>query len=259
MNFRTMDDVKGKKDEKQPDDKKKREVYVGGGATGQAVEDPNEPIAQKIIRQAEQNSKRPGEEDTSAKDKGKPDVIVTLYQDGFVTSDDEKNFRFYTDPENKKFLEELLAGYVPQQMARKFNRNVSIAIDDKRQTAYAKAHPEVNHFRGNAQTLGGAQAPAPGAKPQAPPKPLGDSLSTEFPVNRGLPVHELQLKFKTGEKKVIQVNETSTVPQVLQYVRAVTKQHAVKITTAYPKNDITTSNRTLKEHDLMDASVDVSW
>lgn len=244
MNIRTLDNTRDRKD----GDKKNRETYVGGESSGQAVEDRGD-LAQKIIQQAEANSKSKPEGEES---QGEPDVIVTLYADGFVCSD-EKKFHFYTDPENKLFLEELLRGYVPHSMQKRFNRAVKISIDDQRKTTYANSHPEVNHFRGNQTTISGGTA-VPITKPSAP---IGQALSAEFVPVPGLPAFDLQLRFKTGEKKVIRVNETTRIAQVLEFCRRLTKTNNVALMTVFPKNNVTASPLTLKELDLLDSSLDV--
>ena len=71
-----------------------------------------------------------------------------------------EEFRSYDTPENKKFMEDLNGGYVPKELTAKFNRNIGVALEDKRKSTYEPPPPpKYVAYSGAGTSLGGgAQA-----------------------------------------------------------------------------------------------------
>jgi UBX domain-containing protein 1 len=130
--FRTLDDYKSKESKA---DKKTTESYAGGEKSGMAVENPDDILG--VINKAKENS----EKNKDQPDREKPDteVRITLYQNGFTVEGGE--FRDYNTPENKEFMKELNEGYIPKELRKKYNKQIGIALEDKRDTKFRPPTP----------------------------------------------------------------------------------------------------------------------
>ena len=82
----------------------------------------------------------------SKKGDDKTDVKITLYNNGFIV--DEGEFRDYSDEGNKKFMEDMKAGYVPEEIRKKYNRQVGVALEDRRKEDFKKPPPPYNPWGG---------------------------------------------------------------------------------------------------------------
>ena len=108
--FHTLDDYKDKnRDEKAEKDKRKTtDSYTGGKSSGIAVENPEEDDWMKKLK------KHDNKEQFS---KTKNKIKLTVYKNGFIIDDGE--FRKKDDPANKKFMEEVEKGYIPNELVKK--------------------------------------------------------------------------------------------------------------------------------------------
>ena len=112
-NIRSFKDIKDdKKDNKKKDDKKTTNSYIGGQSSGLDVENPSDDEAQ----------------DTSKKPDNK--IKLTVWKNGFQIDDGE--FRDLSVPDNKKFMDEVEKGYIPQELVSKGMKNLGIMLEDKK-------------------------------------------------------------------------------------------------------------------------------
>lgn len=137
------------------DDKKKKttESYAGGEKSGMAVENPDD--IDGVIDQAKANSEKRKAGD--AEDSKKPDteVRVTLYQNGFTVDGGE--LREYNTEENKEFMKELNKGYVPEELRKKYNKAIGIALEDRRkEVKRPPTPPKYVAYSGAGQSLASA-------------------------------------------------------------------------------------------------------
>ena len=82
-----------------------------------AVENPDD--IDGIVAKARENSEKNKDRQKDASDKPKVEIKITLYQNGFIC--EEGPFREYETEENKKFMETLNKGYVPDELIKKYN------------------------------------------------------------------------------------------------------------------------------------------
>lgn len=249
MNIKGLDDLNDKKS-KGNDDKKKRETYVGGEKSGLAVEDDND-IVSKVVATARNSSDSRGNSKPANLNAAK--LIITLYSDGFIVSD-VNVLRPYSDPENQKFMSQLSEGFVPDELQSKYPKGLEVALQDNRTKSYKpQTAPAPVFFQGEGHSISGLNQPV-STKP-VDAKAL-NSLSV--PVISNESAHELQLKFPTGERKIIQVYPSTPFPQVRDAVQQALKTKNIKITTPFPVKDITGEKLTIRELDLLDSSVNVA-
>ena len=148
--FRTLGDIK-KEEGKGDDKKKKTESYTGGEKSGMAVENPDD--IEGVIAQAQKNSDK--RKDAGADDKPDTEVKVSLYQNGFTVEGGE--FRDYNTEENKDFMKELNAGYIPKELRSKYKTQIGISLEDRRKEKFRlPTPPKYVAYSGSGQSLGGA-------------------------------------------------------------------------------------------------------
>ena len=102
------------------DKKKTTDSYVGGSSSGIAVSNPeNEDYMQKM-------SKQGGDKESFDKIKNK--ITLKVYKNGFMI--DNGPFRSIEVPENKKFMEEVEKGFIPQELVTQGYKELGIALED---------------------------------------------------------------------------------------------------------------------------------
>ncbi|ELP93764.1 NSFL1 cofactor p47, putative [Entamoeba invadens IP1] len=148
-------------------------------------------------------------------DAGKGDFVlnVTMYQNGFVVNDGP--LREYNTPENKKFIDDVKEGFIPQEyveMAR--TSNIAINLTNSSKTQYVpketkgKTKEEVHTYTGVGNVIGSTEK---GQIFQAP---------SEAPtIDMTQPTVSIKVRFVDGKQKVFKVNKTTTVSQVYALVR----------------------------------------
>jgi UBX domain-containing protein 1 len=76
-----------------------------------ATQGPDPNGLDDIVKKAKDNGKK---EKSGENEESKSDVKITLWQNGFQV--DEGPLRDYNAPENKEFMKEITAGYVPKEL-----------------------------------------------------------------------------------------------------------------------------------------------
>ena len=124
--FHTLDDYRDKnRDEKAEKDKRKTtDSYTGGKSSGIAVENPEDDWVKKM--------KKFDDKEKYGKTKNK--VKLTVYKNGFILDNGE--FRKKDEPANKKFMEEIEKGYIPNELVQKGITDLGVEMDDQRDKNY---------------------------------------------------------------------------------------------------------------------------
>jgi len=243
--FRTLDDLK-KENSKDKRDKKTTDFYAGGEKSGLAVEGGDDNV-QGILKKAQENSRGKREDD----DKEKPEHTckITLYRNGFMV--DDGPFRNYTDPENKKFMDELNKNYVPAELRAKYPKGLKVGIKDRTKHDYElPPPPKYVAFSGSGTTL---TAPSSGKshllvqqdiKPQ-PPK-----------IDHNKPITRIMIRLHDGKSEEVQVNYDTKVSDVFTYVWSLTPTAGeFELIAGFPPKPITNVNQTIEEAGLEDSKV----
>ena len=106
--FHSLDDYKNKDEDEQAkkDKRKTTDSYAGGKSSGIAVENP--------------------EDDREGFAKTKDKITIKLYRNGFIL--DDGPFRPLSDPENKKFMDEIERKILPEELVRKIDTKLNIIM-----------------------------------------------------------------------------------------------------------------------------------
>ena len=144
--FHTLDDYRDKnRDEKAEKDKRKTtDSYTGGKSSVIAVENPEDDDWLKKMKKHDDKEKY---------GKTKNKIKLTVYKNGFIIDDGE--FRKKDEPQNKKFMEEVEKGYIPNELVKKGITDLGIEMDDQRDKDYEppKEEKKFNAFTGAGQSL----------------------------------------------------------------------------------------------------------
>ena len=106
--FHTLDDYKKKESPSDKDKRKTTDSYTGGKSSGIAVENPDDWMEK--VRKNESQSK-------AGFEKTKNKLTLKVYKNGFIL--DDSPFRDISKPENKKFMDEVEKGYIPNELVKK--------------------------------------------------------------------------------------------------------------------------------------------
>ena len=125
--FHSLDDYRDKnRDEKAEKDKRKTtDSYTGGKSSGIAVENPEDDDWYNKMKKYDNKDKY---------DKTKNKLKLAIYKNGFILDNGE--FRNKNDPANKKFMEDVEKGYIPQELVKKGITDLGIEMDDHRDEDY---------------------------------------------------------------------------------------------------------------------------
>lgn len=245
MNIKGIDDVKGKKTDKKNE---ARETYIGGEKSGLMVEDDTN-ISSRIMKKAKQ-SQTPGQGQGQGEGQNTNTdrIIITMYANGFVVSD-EGLFRDFSAPENKVFLQELENGVVPTELRKSYKKGLDVALEDRRGETYIPPKPKAEYFKGEGITMADTQ----------PKKDIdADAVDpNDIKLIEGEDVYELHLKFPSGQRKTLKVNPSTLLAQVKAIVARAVKDEKFSLLYVFPPKEIIGDNMTLKELDLLDTNVNV--
>ena len=116
-----------------------------------------------------------------------------MYGNGFCI--DEEDFRDYTEPKNKEFMEDVKKGIVPRELQQKFKRLISIGLEDLRDKMYKPPPPPYVPFAGQAVSLGGG----PSTQTVVATKAVDISNENNKPiVNPDKPTTQVSIRLHNG-------------------------------------------------------------
>jgi len=207
------------------------ESYAGGEKSGLAIQNPDDDNWKKMQAAA-----------TGGSAEGA--VQITIYRNGFTV--DDGPLRDTSDPLNKKFLDDVARGQVPEELGQGPNGgDVNVAVVDKRGEDYS---PPTAMQGGRA-----ASSSAP-AKIEDPVAAKGEG---SVAVDASKPTTKIQIRFHDGSKKAQEFNQDHTVGDLRKFCAQVTGQ-AMTIKGGFPPKPLTDDSQTLKDAGLCGAAVTVS-
>lgn len=220
---------------------KDTESYVGGnhsdgrGGSGLAVENPADDA--ESWRQMGEHASASGPVDGACQ--------ITLYRDGFTINDGP--LRPLTDPLNKKFLDDIAIGQVPEEL-KAADKDVPVSVHDKRGEDYKP--PDAS-----SAGYGTALNRAP-AKPASIDNPVSAGGEGAVAVDESKPKTKIQIRFHDGSKKAQEFNQDQTVGDLRNFCSQVTGK-PMTVKGGFPPKPLTDDKQTLKDAGLCGAAVTV--
>ena len=226
--FHTLDDYKDKKrDEKAEKDKKKiTDSYTGGKSSGIAVENPQDDWLDKMKKY--DNKER--------FDKTKNKLKLSLYKNGFIMDNGE--FRNKNEPANKKFMEEIEKGYIPNELVKKGITDLGIEMDDHRDENYEppKEEKKFQAFTGLGKSISSVNTEG-----------LHVNKNATSNVDRSRPTCKVNIRLFNGEVVSEDFNLNQTLQDVINFVKKKSGSNNFSLLDGFPPRPLTTYNKTIQE------------
>lgn len=220
----SMDDLK-KKEEGQKDDSQ-QEFYAGGndnrsgGGSGLATLGPpsnsNDPF-DRIMNKAMNESGQGEASSNGSAGAGNDELKLTLYRNGFTV--DEGPLRELDNPDNMKFVDDLMRGYIPTEIVKSrhekgLNPQLNVNISDKRGEDYrAPTPPAYVAYSGEGSSLGKVASGGALIDPST-----ADMQASPPSVDASQPTTLLQVKLADGSKIKVKLNKHHTVRDLVAMI-----------------------------------------
>ena len=226
--FHTLDDYKDKKrDEKAEKDKKKiTDSYTGGKSSGIAVENPQDDWLDKMKKY-----------DNKEKfDKTKNKLKLSLYKNGFILDNGE--FRNKSEPANKKFMEEIEKGYIPNELVKKGITDLGIEMDDHRDENYEppKEEKKFQAFTGLGKSISSVNTEG-----------LHVNKNASSNVDRSKPTCKVNIRLFNGEVVSEDFNLSQTLQDVINFVKKKSGSNNFSLLDGFPPRPLTSYNKSIQE------------
>jgi UBX domain-containing protein 1 len=226
--FHTLDDYKDKKrDEKAEKDKKKiTDSYTGGKSSGIAVENPQDDWLDKM--------KKYDNKEKFEKTKNK--LKLSLYKNGFIIDNGE--FRNKNEPANKKFMEEIEKGYIPNELVKKGITDLGIEMDDHRDENYEppKEEKKFQAFTGLGKSISSVNTEG-----------LHVNKNATSNVDRSKPTCKVNIRLFNGEVVSEDFNLSQTLQDVINFVKKKSGSNNFSLLDGFPPRPLTNYNKTIQE------------
>ena len=226
--FHTLDDYKDKnRDEKKEKDKRKTtDSYTGGKSSGIAVENPEDDWL-KNMKKYDNKEKF---------DKTKNKLKLSLYKNGFILEGGE--FRNKNEPQNKKFMDEIEKGYIPNELVKKGITDLGIEMDDHRDENYEppKEEKKFHAFTGQGQSLSSVNTQGLHV----------DKFATSN-VDRSRPTCKVNIRLFNGEVVSEDFNLNQTLRDVFNFVQRKSGSNNFSLLDGFPPKPLKAYNKTIQE------------
>jgi UBX domain-containing protein 1 len=176
--------------------------------------------------------------DKEAYDKTENKIKLTVWKNGFQI--DDGLFRDASIPENKKFMEEVEKGYIPQELVAQGKKELAIALEDKRKEEYKEPVPEKKFqaFVGGGISMGG----------NIQSEGLGINKDVKFHIDPNSPTTRINIRLHTGESITQEFNLYHSVGDIFSYVSSVAPVVGTfQLIEGFPPKPLTNMDKTIEE------------
>ena len=229
--FHTLDDYRDKnRDEKAEKDKRKTtDSYTGGKSSGIAVENPEDDWINKMKKY----------DDKEKFEKTKNKLKLSLYKNGFILDGGE--FRNKSDPANKKFMEDVERGYIPDELVKKGITDLGIEMDDHRDENYEppKEEKKFQAFTGLGKSISSVNTQG-----------LHIDKNVSSNVDRSKPTCKVNIRLFNGEVVNEDFNFNQTLRDVFNFVKRKSGSNNFSLLDGFPPRPLTDYNKTIQELNL---------
>jgi UBX domain-containing protein 1 len=180
---------------------------------------------------------RKGQNNKEGFDKTGNKIKLTVYRNGFTI--DDGPFRDKSLPENKKFMEEVEKGYIPDELVQKGYKELGIALEDKKTEDYKEpvVEKKFQAFTGSGQSMGGSQSVG-----------LEVNKDIKNTVNNNLPTTRINIRLHTGEMITEEFNTSSTVNDIIAFVQKVAPvTGSFQLVDGFPPKPLSELNKSIDE------------
>ena len=164
-------------------------------------------------------------------------IKLTVYKNGFQI--DDGLFRDSKVPENKKFLDEVEKGFIPQELVDQGKKELAIALEDKRKEDYVEPIPEKKFqaFVGGGTSFGNVQSEG-----------LGINKDVQFHVDKSSPSTTINIRLHNGETINQEFNLFHSVGDIFHFVSSVAPVFgSFQLVEGFPPKPLTNMDKTIEE------------
>lgn len=226
--FHSLDDYRDKnRDEKAEKDKRKTtDSYAGGKSSGIAVENPEDDWVNRMKKY----------DNKEKYEKTKNKVKLALYNNGFILDDGE--FRDKSKPENKKFMDEVKKGYIPQELIKKGLTDLGMEIDDRQNENYEppKEEKKFQAFTGAGKSISHVDTQG-----------LKIDQNVKSTVDRSKPTCKVNIRLFNGQVVSEDFNLTQTLKDVIDFVMLKSGSYNFSLLDGFPPRPLTDYYKTIEE------------
>ena len=226
--FHSLDDYRDKnRDENAEKDKRKTtDSYAGGKSSGIAVMNPEDDWMNKMKKF----------DNKEKYDKTKNKLKLKLYKNGFILNDGE--FRNIKDPINKKFMEDVEKGYIPNELIKKGYTDLGIEMDDNRDKNYEppKEEKKFQAFTGLGKSISSVNTQG-----------LHVDKNASSNVDRTKPTCKVNIRLFNGEVVNEDFNLNQTLQDVINFVQKKSGSNNFSLLDGFPPRPLTDYNKTIQE------------
>eukprot|EP01125_Pyxidicula_operculata_P013206 TRINITY_DN4367_c0_g3_i1.p1 TRINITY_DN4367_c0_g3~~TRINITY_DN4367_c0_g3_i1.p1 ORF type:complete len:348 (+),score=121.32 TRINITY_DN4367_c0_g3_i1:534-1577(+) len=267
--------IRGFGDYKTEEDKNKKNQawFSGGHQSGIQVEAPqsqsNDEFVSNVFEKAkqqgavsksdlplEQKEKFSGSGMTlegghvpaAPKKQGPKTVVLTFWKDCFTVDDGQP--RYFKDPQNKEFLEDVTKGVVPREL-ESLGSELNVELVQKNGEDYKPPpKPKLVAFSGSGQTLGGPSTSSSSSSSGS------KATACSVVVDSSQPVTTIQIRLHDGSKLVAKFNLTHTVGDIRSHIEA---NHptgkSFELRTSFPPAVLSDDKVTIQDAKLANAAL----
>lgn len=229
------------------------EAYSGGERSGMAVMRPGNDASAPQGQDAFAQARARGVVD-NAREMGGNAITVTIYADGFTVNDGP--LRPLSDPKNKKFLDDIQSGQLPQELKKEDpNETVELAVQDKRPAKYEK--PSSSSINAAPTSLTNPIKPGQADLTQGSTAGPTATGAGEVNIDRSKPVTTIMIRFGDGRRQTQEFNEDAIVNELFEFVASCVGTSEFSLIEGFPPKPILDKSKTIKEAGLMKGSISV--
>ena len=150
-------------------------------------------------------------------------------------------------------MEDVKKGLVPKELANKFKKSISIALEDKRETMFKPPPPPYVPFAGQAVSLGGGPAQPVAVATKA--VDLSNSQNKPI-VNPNKPTTQVSIRLHNGQQVKLDLNMDHTVRDIAKYIETIAPvSGSYKLIAGFPPKALEDMNATVEGAKLAKSAI----
>ena len=161
---------------------------------------------------------------------------LAIYKNGFILEDGP--FRDKKDPVNKKFMDDIEKGYIPNELVKKGFTDLGIELDDHKDEDYEppKEEKKFQAFTGTGKSISSINTQG-----------LHVDKNATTNVDKSKPTCKVNIRLFNGEVASEDFNLDQTLRDVMNFVKKKSGSNNFSLLDGFPPRPLTDYNKTIQE------------
>lgn len=194
-------------------------------------------------------------------DEPQPTRVLKMWKNGF--SIDDGPLREYTDEKNKKFLDSITRGEIPQELVQEAEGGkINLNMERHQDMDYVLPKRKMTAFMGQGHMLG-SPSPAMSSFPSSSTAAAAAGSSTDpvvkadLKVDSSKPTTNIQIRLVDGARLKLTLNHSHRISDIRNYIVSERPEYACEpfFLSTYTSKELEDENQTLVESNLLNAVV----